>query len=394
MRWWLLLLCGSEAREERRYGIAMELAYPSPKSDSTWSHPTTLCVALANLEWSTDICRRNYRGLGTFEPVVITYAATLPKKVRKFLDDAKVRIRDIPEARRPTDAKRAQELCVHVVRMFEYDVVAFLDVDSFLPRSFRPQIFDWLANGHQRLLVKTGGFAPINAGFFMVTPDHELTRRLDASLKHGYDPKKFWQDSPYLKPGLKNIGTSFSKKKDDWSFVNANSDQGLLLHLVAGEPEPLRQLIFGNHSMFDDKLPPFWTEEALGVTTHSFIHFAGQPKPWLPLDPIYKCHDTILRDHVALLGGIGDDVVLGPRNASAIQAATFQCCCSGFTGFLQRSFWSFWHDELAHDVAVQTKTDLHSSCHALMHHEFLRREIAIGVTSHHPPPPQKRRRRR
>lgn len=307
------------------FAVVIVLAYSGvnlvgPKS--FWTHETTLCTVLANLESTARI-------LGSADKVVLTFLNTMPRGVVAFFNTANVTLLDYPEAHAPlkdngrlnSNTVHLQALKVHVVRMLQYKAVAVVDADIFLPLSWDYDVF----HASRRWILQSGTHSPINAGFFVVRPARDLVERLDQALAHGYEPEGDFYGGNYSM-AIQKLGKG--RRRPGWYYLGANTDQGLLLHLIANEENP-NELI---HPAF------------------KLLHCAGEsPKAWFP-DPAF-------------------DECKGAQQP--------RVCIGGKKMYWQTHFWTFWHLTL-HDQPWSDRTQEHRRCDALMLAEYDRRKSIFG----------------
>lgn len=307
------------------FAVVIVLAYSAVNLEgkkSFWTHDTTLCTVLANLESTARI-------LGSADKVVLTFLNTMPRGVIDFFQVANVTLLDYEAAHAPlkdnghlnSKTVHLQALKVHVVRMLQYKAVAVVDADVFLPLTWDLDVF----HTSRRWMLQRGTHSPINAGFFVVRPARDLIESLDAALAHGYEPDSDFYGANYSE-AIQKLGKN--RHRPGWYYLGANTDQGLLLHLIANEQDPTELI----HSEF------------------KFLHCAGEsPKAWFPdpaLDACAKAQD--------------------PRG-----------CLGAKKLYWQSHFWTFWHATL-HNQPWSSLTQEHRRCDMLMLAEYDRRKAILG----------------
>lgn len=228
----------------QRFAVAIPLGIDGASS----VYESTLCTVLANLENSLRILAKSFSSSVT-HAIVLTTPTSLSERSRRFFREAKVIVHDVVEADRREafpDARRFfQAIKVHAVRLVAYDAVLVHDVDLFLLHDFDARIMLRVSRFDRRWVLLQGAYSPINAGIFVVAPARDLALRLDAALARGYSPLKFWGGVPYPPDvvALGAAGPSNHLWSSQWGFFNADSDQGLILHLIACEDQPPASLI-------------------------------------------------------------------------------------------------------------------------------------------------------
>lgn len=352
-----LLVAGAQERrhDEPRLGVAFVLAYGEtiPAESSFWRHQTTLCTVLANLESTVATLQDASNVAGIVEPMVMTLGQTMPKDVADFFWAAGVTVRDMKEAMSPLKSNGVssrgtpwlQAIKVHAVRLFDYDAILVVDVDIFLLKlKWDWDIFGEFLASDQRFILQSGYSSPINAGFFAVKPAKDLAKRLDDALQHGYNPDDDFYGGQYSK-AVESLGKDAHYGKTGWHYLGANTDQGLLLHLIAAEPHQPGELIRDTK-----KLPLF--------------HLAGMsPKTWFPNPLLDECAAIASQKFPATL-----------RKETQDQVAT---CYGAKRIRFEHSFWVMWTSQL-HNQTWTEKTRQHATCDTFMSAELERRKAILG----------------
>lgn len=348
---YLFVVVAIASARQLRLGVVAVLAYgeTTPPASSFWLHETTLCTVLANLEATAAVLRRTCALDATIEPMVMTVRDTMPDSVAQFFSRANLPVRDAgPSARRPLDdngkpnngTRWLQAVKAHVVRLIEYDAVLVVDCDIFMNQDWNWDIFGEVLNSSQRFILQTGHISPINAGFFVVKPAVDLAKRLDDALMHGFRPDDdFWGGS--YSSDIVALGKDRKPEAhfNGWRYLGSETDQGLLLHLIASEPQDPNQLIRNLKGLH-------------------MLHLAGvSPKTWFP-DPILdQCKSENTTE--ALL------------------------CYGDHKLRSELSFWKHWMRSL-HNQDWTTKSRQHVLCDKIMDTEFNRRKGILGEAFYHP----------
>lgn len=337
-----------------RLAVAIVLAYSKdtlPHSKSFWSHETTLCTVLQNLEATVQLVERSCSiPDAQIEPMILTLKNLMPPQIVQFFEDAGVLVRDVPEADKPLldDGKIndgtpwLQAIKVHVVRLVEFQAILVVDCDIFLPVKFSWDVFGELLNSESRWILQKGDQSPINAGFIVVRPEPDMAVRLDEALNHGYRPRDDFYGGAYP-PSIERLGKNRYWDKSGWIYIGSNTDQGLLLHLVAYERQEPETLI-------------------RNLKKIGLLHLAGvSPKTWYP-DPLLDTCEKSERKRFA--------------NVTERQNAIALCIGTRKTSF-EYFFWLHWTN-LFHNQTWSSKTSRHLTCDRYMAAELTRRRGILG----------------
>jgi len=220
----------------------------------------------------------------------------------------------------------------------QYKRILYLDSDV-MPTANLDYLFaysdpdvHWLPALEENFVV-TGKYAPINGGFFMVTP-HEgdiekinelIQAKESAQLRNNgtFDVRRGWDihsdnSSQRLGPWKALLTKGF-----DWSFNAADGDQGLLLYWVMHVKKRVSVLTLSNEKIEHWIVPPrsdeggaadqvrrevqrkttftpplserdpvhCWGAVCDGSVWSNFVHFYGSRKPWYVGYPFGDSHD-------------------------------------------------------------------------------------------------------
>jgi hypothetical protein len=200
-----------------------------------------------------------------------------------------------------------------IVGLVEYSRVIFLDGDMMV-RSNIDYYFDLSMKGIlKENVIQRGGKSPVNAGFFMLTPEpggYETIQQIihDSEERYRHLPHPRWNDTlgwgHVIAPEDAWVDGS-GRNGTKWNFYGAYSDQGLLFHwikyvkksfsvITGGHIEHWGSAGSGHRAQLESTMSMLDLHRWINTTdchegmTHVksdlpnvFIHFAGKPnKPW------------------------------------------------------------------------------------------------------------------
>lgn len=348
----MLLYIAMVTAEVIRVGVFTEIwATPDDQtvelgSEPVYSHPTTACVAAANLAATVRALRDAYTGDASLEftKIVLTNKDEgMPPNMQAVLESLDLQVRDVPQAhrivkmvssRRFAKMRTIQMLCVHIVRFVEFDVVAFIDLDYFMLGA-QTDIIDLMRS--RNFIAQPGAESPVNAGFFAFQPSKALADRMDQALEHGYDHTTFWGGTDTYPAWVLKLRDDWAEKlhRRPWSWNCAEGDQGMLIHLAA-------------HAELDTN--PIARDY---VKAHHLTGPGSHPKPWYPAKLFDDCFAASANNHT-----------------NRHKAATD--CLGKDRLRRQIDFWYDWFN-------MTTAKEPEPFCHLLMDNEYQMRRFVFGV---------------
>jgi len=184
-----------------------------------------------------------------------------------------------------------------VASFVQYEGIVFTDIDSIMVgRPGMERTLDYaLPREDVGILINMDAFAPLNAGYFVIKPKLADVELWLNDLKTGFNSVEGWGEhgeiahiwnkdfrasdgQRYLfRNGTDgNVDPVFEDRAGSWTFLGANTDQGLLFHIYVLENKNMHFL-----NTFPFSIPE--TEGMTNVTeliSNGFSHCAGSPKPW------------------------------------------------------------------------------------------------------------------
>jgi hypothetical protein len=250
------------------------------------------------------------------EMVMLTNTSSLATNVRKKMEAAGVKVRDVAHedwseayqqqmledaaedaAASGDEEKDPVKLVSHMFKlaplwMEEYAVTLTLDTDLFIePMQHRVQSIDlynkMLEPAAPQILYHHGCLSPLNAGLFAAKPTAKAKSLFMQGIKYGFDQVNGWgggevkYDATILAKAAQfshdhekereGVGKSLGpvcKKGADWCFIGAVQDQGMMMHILSalGADNKVQVTSFDSNS-----LPGF---------EFDYHHQAYKPKPW------------------------------------------------------------------------------------------------------------------
>ena len=145
---------------------------------------------------------------------------------------------------------------LRTLELTQYERVMFLDTDLLLKDDIR----QWFHKDTDGIVAFDGFDAPLNAGFFVVSPSTQAFSDIqDIAFSDSFSPENGW-----LQTGsFSDWGFRLEEGKlSSWSFWCAHSDQGLLFYYYAKVQQ--KAMIYDRRG-----------------TKDMFVHFTGSHKPFL-----------------------------------------------------------------------------------------------------------------
>jgi len=175
------------------------------------------------------------------------------------------------------------QLKLAAMTMDGYDAIVHIDQDLFLskPDKLKEELDFFFQKPDIGLMARIGRWSPLNAAHWIAEPSKEIASIWISDLANGFTVKNGWMNAGKVVPRVRNGHIS----PQDWDFIGANGDQGLLYHVfstVLKSYYPQGEVakdILRKKSDFEGNTMMLMEDnvEDFGI---AFNHFTGSSKPW------------------------------------------------------------------------------------------------------------------